>query len=265
METAVGIFSSRSQAQRAVENLRSSGVSGDRIQVLLPETAPSDIAAVPTDDAEQPGMGKAVGGVVGGAIGASAGLGIGAAAASLLVPGLGAVTAIGLAAAALFGAGGAIGGAAAGNALEEKTQEGLPKDELYLYEDALAHGRAIVFVLADSEQGLRSARASLEKSGAESLDAASENWWVGVRRAEKEHYEKAGGDFGKHENHYRQGFVAALHPQNRGVRFEDIPGRLRERYRESLREEAFQRGYQRGQLHARDVWVRRSEEALTKP
>lgn len=262
METAVGIFSTRRQAEAAVRDLRSRGIPQDHIQLLLPETAAIDLPVVPTDDAEQPGMGKAVGGVVGAAVGASAGLGLGTAAASLLIPGVGAVTAIGLAAAALFGAGGALGGAAAGGALEEKSEQGLPKDELYLYEDALALGRSVVFVLAATDEEVRTARRALEESGAESLDAARERWWVGIREAEREHYERDGRDFGPQEHHYRRGFVAALHPDSRGRRYEEMPAHVRGRYAESFGEEAFRRGYQRGQTHARDVWVRRPAETV---
>jgi hypothetical protein len=264
METVVGIFPSRSGAERAGRDLRSRGIPLQHIQLLLPETAGADIAALPTEETEQPGMGRAVGGVVGGAMGASAGFGLGAAAASLLVPGVGPVTAVGLAAAALFGAGGAIGGAAAGEALEEKTQQGLPKDELYLYQDALAHGRSILFVLADSEDEAKDARAALQSAGAESLDAARESWWVGIREPEKEHYEKAGGDFSAQERHYRRGFVAALHPESRGKRYEKLPASLRERYRQSDREEAFRRGYARGAERIRDGWVRQPAETVGK-
>jgi hypothetical protein len=262
METVVGTFPSRTEAERAVSALRSGGVGLDRIQLLLPETATGDISTVPTDDAEQPGVGKALGGVVGGAAGASAGLGLGAAAASLLVPGVGVVTAIGLAAAALLGAAGAIGGAAAGAALEEKTQEGLPKDELYLYEDALAQGRSVVLILADSAQEAQTARRALKESGAESLDAARESWWVGIREAEKEHYEKAGRDFAAHESHYRRGFEAALHPDLRGKRLEEIRPELRERYRESLSHEAFRAGFERGQEHVSHRYAHRGPEVV---
>jgi hypothetical protein len=249
MDTVVGIFPSRSGAEGAARDLRSRGIPFDHIQLLLPETADADISALPTDDAEQPGMGKAVGGVVGGALGASAGMGLGAAAASLLVPGIGAVTAIGFAAAALLGAGGVIGGAKAGEALEEKTQQGLPKDELYLYRDALARGHAILVVLADSEKEAEKARQALEEAGAESLDAARESWWVGIREPEKEHYEEAGGHFEADELDYRRGFVAALHPERHGKRFEDAHSVLRQQYGESCETEAFRRGYERGSQH----------------
>src|SRR5207244_12792798 len=99
-----------------------------------------------------PGMGRAVGGTVGGAIGVAAGATIGAAAATILVPGVGPVLAFGLIGAALFGGGGATAGALAGEALEEGIAQGLPHDELYVYEDALRKGRTVVIALADSDR-----------------------------------------------------------------------------------------------------------------
>jgi len=49
-----------------------------------------------------------------------------------------------LATQAALGTGGAIGGAALGDALDEGMTEGLPKDELFIYEDALRQGRSVV-------------------------------------------------------------------------------------------------------------------------
>lgn len=253
METVVGIFTTRSAAERAARQLRSREVPLDHIHLLLPETADSDLNALPIDEAEAPGVGKAIGGVVGGAAGATAGLGLGAAAASLLVPGVGAVTAIGLAAAALLGAGGVIGGAKAGEAFEEKTEQGLPKDEIYLYRDALARGHSIVFVMADSEEETARTREILEAAGAESLDAAREKWWIGIREPEKEHYEETGGQFAEDEVHYRRGFVSALHPDSHGKPYMQMPSALRGRYPDSYGTEAFRRGYERGARHAGGV------------
>ncbi|MFN2387604.1 MAG: hypothetical protein ABR576_15210, partial [Thermoanaerobaculia bacterium] len=105
METVVGIFSSREPAERAFQSLRASGIPSDRLTLLTPGSSEGQIHAVPTTETEQPGMGKAVGGVVGGVFGATTGLGLAEAAASLLIPGVGPVAAIGLAAAALLGAG----------------------------------------------------------------------------------------------------------------------------------------------------------------
>lgn len=248
MEPVVGVFASRSGATSAALALRSQGFPPDRVQLLLcPGVHPEEV--VPTEDAEQPGVGQAVGGVVGGAAGASAGLGLGAAVASLFIPGVGAVTAVGLAAAALFGASGAVGGAALGGALEEKTRRGLPKDEAYLYEDALSHGRSIVFIFPESEDDAKAAHRILDAAGAESLDAARAAWWVGIRDAEKAHYETAGGRFESDEPAYRRGFVAALHPEHRGTTYAARKAALREGHGETAESEAFRRGYERGLRH----------------
>jgi hypothetical protein len=245
MQPEVGIFSDRTRAEAAAERLRRAGFGAGHVEVLLPGDAARSDALVETDDAEQPGVGRAVGGVVGGAAGASAGLGLGAAAASLLVPGVGPVTAVGLAAAALFGAAGAVGGVAAGKALEDKSQRGLPHDELYLYRDALRHGKGVVFAIPETDEEARRARGVLDESGAESLDAARHAWWIGIRDAERAHYEGAGGDFAAHEDAYRRGYVAALHPERSGVPYEDaLPG-LRADAGDDAGHDAFRAGYRR--------------------
>jgi hypothetical protein len=193
-------------------------------------------------------MGKAVGGVVGGA----AGMGLGAAAASLLIPGVGPVVATGVLAWALFGAGGAVGGAIAGGALEEKLSRGLPKDELYLYEDALRRGHSVVFALVDEDEVGRT-RAALDAQGAESLDAARESWWVGIRDAERADYERDGASFSDAEPAYRQGFEAAMQPRFRGRGFEEASNDLRDLYPEYYGLDDFRRGYERGIRHLREL------------
>ena len=45
--------------------------------------------------------------------------------------------------------------------------------------------------------------------GAESIDAARDRWWMGLRDAEAEHYD-AGASFDEHERLYRYGFTAAV-------------------------------------------------------
>src|SRR5215213_4982544 len=111
------------------------------------------------------------------------GMHIGAAAASLFVPGVGPVIAAGLIGAALLGAGGAATGIAAGGAMEDSMAEGLPHDELFVYEDALRRGRSVVLVVADDEVGEGVARDLFNEVGAESVDAARDAWWVGLRDA----------------------------------------------------------------------------------
>ena len=114
MKTIVGIFQTRQEATEAANLLRLAGFEGNNVIILSPGTSDAEVAAaVPTEDAEQPGMGKAIGSVVGGAVG----LGAGALIANLLLPGIGPVLAVTFGAAA-GGLGGAAAGAAAGGALE---------------------------------------------------------------------------------------------------------------------------------------------------
>ena len=63
-------------------------------------------------------------------------------------------------------------------------------------------------------------RGKFAKQRAESLDDAREQWWVGLRDAEKEHYSQQGQDFARDEKEYRLGFEAALHLPTRGSAYE---------------------------------------------
>jgi len=247
MKTVVGIFTSRIDAEQAIERLRALGIAEDRINYLTPGSSTAQLDDVPTTDAEQPGVGQALGGVVGGVTGASGGL-LGAAVASVFVPVVGPVTAIGLAAAALLGLGGAVAGVAAGGALDRALSEGLPKDELFIYNDALRQGRTVVIVVTDDAEEER-AQEVLVQAGAESLDAARERWWLGLRDAEAETYTAQGGDFARDERLYRRGFEAALHAGASGRPYEEVLEYLRTYYADEYGEEAFRRGYARGQAY----------------
>ena len=243
MVSVAGIFKTRTDAERAVERLNRLGIDGKRkLNILMPSSTEAEIAQVPTSDTEQPGMGAAVGGVVGGA----SGMAIGTAATSLLVPGIGLVAAVGTVASALLGA---FAGAAAGDALEDSMTKGSPKDELFLYEDALRQGRTVIIALAEDDEQAESARRALAESGAESIDAARKAWWVGIRDLEKEHYAAGGKNFAEAEPTYQQGFEAALHPETRGQPYDAVKERLRRMYPDVYDEEPFRRGFERGSGH----------------
>ena len=72
MGPTVGIFFDRASAERAVGNLKAGGLSPKSIHVLVPDSEPL-VAKMPMSEAEQPGMGKAIGGVIGGAVGVASG------------------------------------------------------------------------------------------------------------------------------------------------------------------------------------------------
>ena len=250
MKTVAGIFNARADAARAVERLRALGVAEQNISLLTPGATAEELdERVPTTETEQPGMGAALGGTVGGALGIAGGLHLGSALASLLVPGVGPVLAAGMIGAALLGAGGAAAGIAAGEKMEENIAAGLPHDELFVYEDALRQGRTVVIAVADTDEQGEAAQSTLAEGGAESVDAARENWWIGLRDAESEAYRTQGGDFAREEGTYRRGFEAALHPRARGRAYADDRERLRECFGEECDAEAFRRGYSRGQQY----------------
>jgi hypothetical protein len=230
MITVAGIFSLPDRAERAASALRRVGLNN--LNLLFPGATEAQVESIPTSETEQPGMGAAMGGVLGGALGVAGGLGLGSAAATVLVPGVGPVLAIGMAAAAIFGAGGAVSGAAAGAALEHASTAGIPADELFVYKDALCRGKSIVFVNVNDGDDAERARSALAAAGAESLDAAREHHWIGLRSAEREHYTGIGGDFDRDEHAYRRGFETALAPDAA----EPHPNASR----------AFRCGYQRG-------------------
>ncbi|HYY93561.1 MAG TPA: hypothetical protein VE713_03515, partial [Pyrinomonadaceae bacterium] len=155
-----------------------------------------------------------------------------------------------------LGAGGAAAGAAAGGALEESMARGLPHDELFVYEDALRRGRSVVIAVADDEEQANVARGVLTQAGAESVDAAREKWWLGLRDAEEAEYTVDGGDFGADEPAYRRGFEAALHPRARSRSYDEDAERLRECFGKECEESAFRRGYERGRRYQNEMLER---------
>jgi len=254
METVAGIFVSRADAERAVQQLHSIGIADNRIALLIPGAGERRVAAsVTTTETEPPGIGKALGGTVGGAMGVAAGGSLGAAAASLFVPGVGPVIAGGLLGAAILGAGGTAVGMAAGEVLEEELATGLPHDELFVYEDALRKGHSVVIGFVDDNQTADRVRDIFAQARAESIDAARESWWLGLRDAEAESYLEQGKDFRSHEVSYRRGFEAAQHPKLRGRSFDDVASELNDSYKKAGSDEAFRRGYERGQAYQRDL------------
>lgn len=254
MKAVSGVFKTRADAEHAVREAQDAGVPADRITLLTPGTKDQiekEVQSVPMDATEQPGMGKAIGGLVGGGVGITGGALLVA-----LVPGVGPITALGLLGAAILGTAGAAVGAAAGGKLEESTSEGLPEDEIFVYEDALRKGRSVVIALAENETSASGLRDLLRAQGAESVDAAREQWWIGLRSAEENHYSKSGGNFTDDEKFYRLGFEAALHARTRCMEFDQVSAEMdavledvQRQYPGKQVEEPFTRGYQRGREH----------------
>lgn len=245
MEAITGVFRSSADAGRAVSQFRTIGLSDDRLTCLTPGTTQVEI---PSDSTEQPGMGTALGAVVGGASGFSAAPLLIAA----LIPGVGPVSALGLLGGTFLAVAGATAGAAVGAKSENSMSYGLPEDEIFVYEDALRKGRSVVIALAKDDSEAARFRELLRTEGAESVDAAREEWWVGLHSAEQEHYSAPGRNFSTDEKFYRKGFESALHARTRCKEYDQVMNEMTaqmedvERQNGAQAAQAFQRGYERG-------------------
>src|ERR1035438_7609084 len=259
MKTVAGVFRLYQMARDAAGALRRSGFSENQVNLLSPASSEDKIHTIPTSGTEQPGVGGAIGGLLGGALGVAGGLELGMAAA-VLIPGVGPVLAFGLAGAALLGAGGAVGGAALGNAADDNSNEGVPSDEIFFYEDALRQGRSVVLVLAGDDSEEQRAHKLLADAGAESLDAARKDWWLGLRDAEQEHYRALGDNFELDEDVYRDGFSSALRRECRGRSSDEEADCLKWWYPDVWDSQPFRRGYERGR---KDWQMQETGEALS--
>jgi len=258
MEAISGVFTSRSAAESAVGAISKAGIPHDRVTLLTPGSSDAvsrELRDIHTDAAEQPGMGKAVGALMGGGVGVTGG-----ALLMALVPGVGVISALGLLGAAVLGAAGATVGGAVGNRAENALAQGLPEDEIFVYEDALRKGRTVVIALAGRDDSAEKIRNILQTVGAESVDAARDQWWIGLRNAEEAHYSKDGKNFSGDERFYRMGFEAALHARTRCMEFDQVTAEMdahledvKRQYPGQNVEEPFLRGYQRGREHYQEL------------
>lgn len=170
MQTIVGIFPNRVAADQALNGLLKNGVPQQSIIFLTGDQSQAEIPSVPTTDAEPDGMGKTLGSYVGGIVGAGAGLYLGSALASLVVPGVGPILAVGIGAAAALGLGGAAAGGTVGNATEHAMDEGVPQDDVVVYRGLLKEGRSLVIVNVDSEELASVARSVMQQNGTEDVE-----------------------------------------------------------------------------------------------
>ncbi len=161
METAIGVFSSRDHAERAVKELRERDVPEESIVFLT------------RSESEAKTIAKELGAFVGGFVGGAAGLTTGVVAATLLLPGIGTVFALGIGAAALLtGAGaGAGAGSAAGSAATHEADAPQPtraeksSEDVAFFQEVLKEGRSLIVVRTESKELASSACAVLDRLG----------------------------------------------------------------------------------------------------
>jgi anti-anti-sigma factor len=159
METAIGVFASRDNAEGAVKELRERGVPEDSIVFLT------------RSENEAKKMAKEFGAYLGGFVGGAAGMTTGVVAATLLLPGIGTVFALGFGAAALLGVAGAGAGASAGSAAlndanaPQPTREDKSSEDIAFFREVLKEGRSLIVVRTESQELATSACAILDRLG----------------------------------------------------------------------------------------------------
>lgn len=145
---AVGVFTSRQDAETALNQLRQSGFSMDNVNVVSKDADRNDNIAgadVRKNLGNKADEGAAAGALTGGAVGGVGGLLVGLGA--LAIPGIGPVMLAGATATAIATAlsGGAIG-AAAGGLAGALVGLGIPEERAKVYNDRLSRGDYLVFV-----------------------------------------------------------------------------------------------------------------------
>lgn len=168
---AIGVFSTRHDAEVALTELRDAGFSMNQVS-LIAKDADSNNPVASTKADEGVKAGAATGGALGGLGGLLVGLG------ALAIPGIGPVIAGGAVATALATAltGGAIG-AAAGGLAGGLAGLGIPEDRARFYSDRLNRGGHLVIVDGTDDE-IRHAEAILKRRGIEEFnifDAADSN------------------------------------------------------------------------------------------
>lgn len=200
-KTIVGVFSSVNDAQNAVRELESSGITRSEISIVANKNATGYDNLDKTDKASDvvadAGIGAAIGGV-GGLLLSAAG--------AITIPVIGPILAAGPIAAALTGAG---IGAAAGGLVGALTESGVPEEHARHYAEGVRRGDVLVTVRTESGR-TEAVCDILDRNAAVDVDERVSDWknrgWQGYSddaspysedelRQEREHY-RAGSSLG---------------------------------------------------------------------
>lgn len=169
------IATSEQQASRIVDQLKSSGFTGDDISVMMSDKRSSKEFAHEKNTKAPEGAttGATTGGVLGGALGWLAGAG------AIAIPGVGPFIAAGPIMAAL---GGAAVGAATGGLAGALIGMGIPEYEAKRYENRVHQGATLISVHSDSADETRRAKEIFERNNAEDIGTANEKELQSQRR-----------------------------------------------------------------------------------
>jgi len=183
MRATCGIFRSRADAERAARKLRSTDLQWDRVTLLVSGNIEKQVQRGLLSAVRHPSVCKALGAVTGAAAGLAGGFELGAVV-SVAIPRIGPVTAVAFWGATILGLAGAAVGVAAGSALDITLTDGRAEGASAVFEDALRTGLSIVLAFTDDRDTTEFVRHVLTAEGAEgaeSVDKARQDWWIGPR------------------------------------------------------------------------------------
>ncbi len=153
----IGVFSDRSQAERAVSELRNQGFGSEEINIVSKNNKQNNGTSMTYNDDITDGA------LTGGTIGGIGGLLVGAGA--LAIPGVGPIIAAGPLAAALSGA---LAGGIAGGLIDW----GIPAESSRKYEQHVAQGNILAVIKTDSTK-VQQAAQILRSNGAADVESHS--------------------------------------------------------------------------------------------
>jgi hypothetical protein len=162
-----GIYSTRAQAESAVDRILVSGFTQNDVSVLLPDVSSTKEFAHEKNTKAPEGTttGATTGGAIGGVLGLLAGIG------SLSIPGLGPFIAAGPIMAALAGVG--VGGAV-GGLIGALVGMGIPEYEAKRYEGQVKGGGVLLSVHCDTSEEVSRAKDLLTQTGAKDIASTGE-------------------------------------------------------------------------------------------
>src|SRR5438067_4168256 len=166
--TAVfGIYTTRTAAEAAVDELISAGFPSADVSVLLHDVQSTREVAHEKNTKAPEGTttGVVAGGAMGGTLGLLAGIG------ALAIPGLGPFIAAGPIMGALAGAG---AGGAVGGIVGALVGMGIPEYEAKRYEGMIKGGRVLLSVHCDNSDWAKRAKEVLERTGAADISSTGE-------------------------------------------------------------------------------------------
>jgi DNA-binding response OmpR family regulator len=159
------LFDKKDQAEAAVRELESMGISHDDLSIVAPYALAREARSFRNSDADRGGMsdvveaadtalraseGLAAGGLIGGGVGALIGLGV------LTIPGLGPVIVGGwLVSMAIGAAAGGVAGGAMGGLLGALKDNGVPEGDANVYAEGVRRGATLVSVRVEEADAAR--------------------------------------------------------------------------------------------------------------